>query len=411
MRLRTTTPASITFTAKSLLVVSVLTIAFAVPIQLSTTVFADKYDDQINALKQDVEKYQAETARLSGEARTLQSALATLAVGKAQIQAQLDMSQAKYDKLVSDIADTKLKIKNNQDALGETIAHLYVDDKISPLEMIASSKNVSEYLDKQEYRNSVRDELTSTIAEIKALKAELDVQKIEVERILADQKTQRDALVAKENEQQALLDKTKGEEAAYQNLTSQKNSEIQKIQAEQATYFLSIRPSSGNVSAGDPNKGGYPTYLAQSDYYNAVVDPWGMFSRQCVSYTAWKVQQAYGNMPYWGGIGNAWQWAFSGWQNSRGERVFYNSGNWHTANTVSRSVPAGSEPKVGSVAVLNATPGNPYGHVAWVEAVMGNEIRISQYNYYNAGGQGWGHYSEMTVNKSYFQQYIYFGER
>jgi len=47
---------------------------------------------------------------------------------------------------VIQIADTEKKIKDNQDALGETIANLYVDGKISPLEMIASSKNVSDYL-------------------------------------------------------------------------------------------------------------------------------------------------------------------------------------------------------------------------------------------------------------------------
>ena len=38
-------------------------------------------------------------------------------------------------------------------------------------------------------------------------------------------------------------------------------------------------------------------------------DPWGMCKRQCVSYTAFMVDKKYGNMPNWGGYGNANQWA------------------------------------------------------------------------------------------------------
>jgi surface antigen len=118
-------------------------------------------------------------------------------------------------------------------------------------------------------------------------------------------------------------------------------------------------------------------------------------------------------MPYWGGIGNAWQWAYSGYH-SGGNKVSYNSGNWHTANSQTYGVPSGSTPKKGSVAVRNANPsgGDPWGHTAWVEEVYGNgTIRISQYNWYNAGGSGWGHYSEMVVNSSFFGQYLYFGDK
>ena len=367
---------------------------------------ADQYDDRINAINQDISRYQAEAVRLNNEAKTLQSALAIILTEKAQIQAQLDISQAKYDQLIQQIADTKKKIIDNQDALGVTIANLFVDDQVTPIEMLFSSSNISDFLDKQEYRSSVRDELTATISSVKDLKESLETQKAEVERVLADQKTQRDLLVAKESAHQDLLNTTQGQEAAYQTLTAQKTSEVQKIKSEQVAYYelLASKGHVVDVSAGDPNKGGYPAYLANNSQ-DSLVDPWGMYNRECVSYTAWKVHQAYGNMPYWGGKGNAWQWAFSGW-NWAGVQTSYDTGIWHTANTETASIPSGSEPKAGSVAVANGA----YGHVAWVEAVLGDQIKISQYNWYVASLGGWGQYSEMIVDKSIFQRYIYFGE-
>ena len=193
--IRSRKAASISFLGKSLIVLAVITMAFIAPLQSVQKVFADQYDDKINALQQDINKYQAQAALLNSQAATLSSALAQLANEKATLQAQIDLNQTQYDQLVKQIAETEKTIKDNQDALGTTIANLYVDQKISPLEMLASSKNISDYLDKQEYRNSVRDELTSTIKDIKDLKSKLDKQKTDVEAVLNQQKNSRDALV------------------------------------------------------------------------------------------------------------------------------------------------------------------------------------------------------------------------
>ena len=109
-----------------------------------------------------------------------------------------------------------------------------------------------------------------------------------------------------------------------------------------------------------------------------MIDSWGMFNRECVSYTAWKVYQTYGSMPFWGGVGNANQWP---------------------RDAVNAGIPIGTAPKVHSVAISKA---GYYGHAMWVEQVSGNMIYVSQYNY-----DFQGHYSEMWVNSSYFT-YIYF---
>lgn len=133
----------------------------------------------------------------------------------------------------------------------------------------------------------------------------------------------------------------------------------------------------GAVVAGDAAHGGYPAKWSNAPQ-DSLVDTWGMYNRECVSYAAWKVYQAYGNMPYWGGIGNANQWV---------------------RNAKRTGIPTSTVPKVGSVAISMA---GYYGHAMWVEAVEANMIYISQYNY-DLNGR----YSEMWVDGRNFT-YIYF---
>lgn len=405
---------SIPFSTRIVLALLSVLIVISIPMQLSSRVSADQYDDQINALQQELDAAEARASELQAQADTYRTAIARLQSQIDIIQAQINVSQAEFDKLTAQIADTEKKITDNKDALGKTIADIYVDDDITPLEMLASSNSISDFIDKQEYRSSIQSELTATINEIKDLKTKLEKQKADVQVVMDKQKAEQDNLASTRQLQQNLLDRTNGEESLYQQLASQKRQSIEQVRAEQQLYFASLAAKSGggySLLDGDPNKGGYPSYLANS-YQDSIVDPWGMYNRECVSYTAWKVHQAYGNMPYWGGIGNAWEWAFSGWASTDywnyGSQVDvgYADKTWHTANAESYGIPYGSEPKAGSVAVSNGQ----YGHVAWVEAVMGDQIKISQYNWYVASLGGWGQYSEMIVNKSTFQRYIYFGE-
>jgi surface antigen len=389
MKLRTTTPVSLPFRTKLLILVSIFVLGLAIPLQVVSNVSADQFEERIRALEADISRYEGEAAELAEQADSLQRQVKRLATEKATIQAQIDISQAKFDQLTAQIVETEKQIKDNQDGLGSTIADLYVDGEVSPIEMLASSGNITDFLNKQEYRNSVRDQLSTTIQKVKELKAQLSQQKADVNKVLKDQKAQRKLLQEKEDERRNLLAQTQNSEANYRNLSTKAQAQKLQVQREQqAAIEAAIRAAGGGGSAvaGDPNKGGYPSNLARSDYYNPLVDPWGMYSRQCVSYTAWKVYQKNGYMPYWGGVGNANQWP----NNAR------NAG-----------IPVKTTPRAGSVGVIMA---GQYGHVVWVEGVNSNgTINVSQYNYFNAGGSGWGHYSEMyNVSPGAYDYYIYF---
>ena len=393
MKQRSTTPVSAPargLATKSALVAAAVLMAISAPISLSRPAFADSYDDRIAALQQQVDQYQAQAAQLSQQANTLQQKLAELAQQQAQIQTQIDLFKAQFDQLTQQIADTEKKIKINQDALGTIISSLYVNGATTPLEMMAGSKNISEYIDKQAYSNTVSTQLNTTIKKINTLKKELETKQADAKRNLADQENAKATLATKQQEQQTLLAQTQNDEANYQNLSASAQAQKQQVQKEQQAAIEAAMRRAGSSAAGavagDPSRGGYPSNLANSDYYNPVVDPWGMYSRQCVSYTAWKVYQKNGYMPYWGGRGNANQWP---------------------GNARAAGIGVGTTPRAGSVGVVMA---GQYGHVVWVERVNGNgTINISQYNYYNAGGSGWGNYSEMyNVSPHAYDYYIYF---
>lgn len=388
MKQRSTTPVSSkSLATKGILIASAILMATAAPVSMFVKpVTARDFAAEIQAVQNQINQYQAEAGRLASEAKTLENELARLSSEKATLQAQIDAKQIEYDKLVADIAENERKIAMLQDSLGDILAKLHVGEEISPLEMLAGSSNISEYLDQQAQREAVRDGLKETIDEINTIKKQLEQQKVDVQRVLEDQKAQREMLAAKEAEQQRLVTETRGQEAAYQQLSAKSEATKKALQQQQAAELAARARSVGGGYAslpGDGSRGGYPVKWANAPM-NSYVDNWGMYSRQCVSYAAFKVQQSYGNMPYWGGRGNANQW---------------------DNNAYAAGIPTGRTPKPGAVGVVNS---GQYGHVAWVESVNANgTINISHYNV------GWtGEYAEWyNLSPSYFDVYIYFGER
>lgn len=351
---------------------------------------------QIDALEGVISQYNAEASKLSEQAKTLQSALAVLANEKSIIQSQIDKSQLEYNQLVLQIEDTEKKIKESQDNLGKTIANMYVDDQITPLEMIASSDTISDFIDKQEYRNSVRNELVLSIGKIKELKDSLEVKRAEVEVVLGNQKSAKQALVEKEAEQQSILDYTKGQEAAYQRLSAENEAKKKELAEQQMDI---IRRASQGDLISDPSKGNYPwgancyvgyDLMSYGGFDGNGHDPLYYACRQCTSYAAWKILEHTGVRYYYWGHANMWPGS------ARRYGLTVNS-TW-SAN---------------SVGVMTA---GYYGHVVWVERedpLNTNNIIISQYNSYydNTGddsGPGWGNYSKKSVPKSSYDYYIHF---
>lgn len=386
MKRRSTTPVSIGIVTKSALVATAVLMVMAAPLATMQKVSADRYDDQINALRQQANQAQAQANQKQSEANTLAAKLQQLTDQKNAIQAQVNISQQQYDTLQQQIKDTQQKVADNKDALGTTMADLYVDGSISPLEMLASSKNIGDYVDKQTYQTSVRDTLSQTIKTIQDLQKKLEKSQQEVKTVLDKQTAQKNSLVAVEAQQQALLDQTKGEEAAYQQQVSSAQAQIAAVSAQQNSYYQSLIRRGGSVDSGVVGSfqytnwsgdmgcsGGY-SYCGAPD---STVDAWGLYNRECVSYVAWALANRFHKyVANFNGQGNAYQWPSSAPAYSGAYRV--------------------SDPQPGDAVILPADSGfAPIGHAMIVESVSGGWVHVSQFNMYGTHG-----YSTMDIKTS-----------
>lgn len=316
----------------------------------------------------------SETTTLAGQVAALQGEISAL-------EAQIAASQTKLAEVQAHIARAQAQLDQKRALLAANLHHMYTDDSISTLEMLASSKNFSDFVDQSQYHQSVESKVYGTVNEIKALQKRLDAEKQSVEQLLADQTAMQARLNTQRAEVARLLALKTAEQQVYTQNIAATNAEVARLRqqqaAENARGFIS-RPaaplaatpraaSRAAPSVGSVVKSGGGSYpWANVPFPNELPDPWGMYKRQCVSYAAWKVANSGRHMPYWGGRGNAKQWD----DNARGA-----------------GIPVDDRPRAGDVAISNA---GAYGHAMYVESVNGDgTITISQYN------AGWdGAYSE-----------------
>ena len=352
MKLRSTTPVSASLVSRASLVAMSALLAGSGIFGLASHVLARDYDAEIQAKQQEADNYNSEASRLGEMADSLQAELDKINGQISAIQAQISDSQKKINSLNDQIKKNEELIKHNRKAMGRILADLYVDDQISPLEMLASSKNISDYIDKQEQRNSLKTSLNDKIKEIKSLQKKLEENKKSVENTLRDQELQRNAMAAKQSEKAKLITDTKNDQNNYAALAQKRNSEVAKLREEQ----LKENKKRFTVGTGSVGTGGYPSAWANAPL-DAYVDPWGLYTRECVSYVAWKIASTGRYVPHFGGAGNANEWP---------------------STAARHGIPSGSTPKAGAAAVMNI---GYYGHVMYVESVNGDgTITISDYN-------------------------------
>lgn len=392
MKLRTTTPASTLSRVMRIgIIVTIAVTAITLPAQvlMNHPVSADAYDAKIQVLRQKIASYEDDASALRKKADTLQNAVNQLSNQKSKIQAEIDLRQVEYNKLVKEIKDTETRIKENRRTSGDLIVKSSLSEDIPLIVRLAASENLADYIDGEVSRISVRDTIVQKTEENEKLKIQLKEKQAAVKRVLDDQKAKRNELADKEAEQQKLLNDTKGNEAEYNKLIRGTNAEIRKVQAEQQAAYERARAAwastGGTYITRGGSGGGYRWANAYWNYnigYSTVVDDWGLYARQCVSYVAWKLDSKGYGVKHFGSRGNAGDWP--------------STTSGYTSQTT-------GVPHVGDAAIIPYSGNFPYGHVMYVESINGDgSINISEYNF-----AGPGIYSERNIPRSTYAGYIF----
>jgi len=326
---------------------------------LVPNVRADQYDEQIKQLQAQNSQTQGAVSQLQVQANSFQDAINKLQAQISQLQSQIDANEAKQASLQQQIDANQAELDRQRKVLGTDIKAMYVDGNITTIEMLATSKNLSDFVDKEEYRTAVQNKIQDTLKKISELQNQLKEQKTQVEQLLKDQQNQQAQLDSDKAQQDQMLAYNESQQNAYNQQIHQNQTQIASLRAQQAAENARLFSGAKVVLGGSCDSSHGDTYPSPwcGSGQDSMIDSWGMYNRECVSYTAWKVAESGRHMPYWGGVGNANQWD----DNARAE-----------------GIPVDGNPRTGDVAIKNS---QPYGHAMYVESVNGDgTINISQYN-------------------------------
>lgn len=344
-----------TLPAAAIKLTSLLAAGALIVVVLLTPIIAraDVFEEQIRQKQTEQQAAQGQADELGAQADGIEGEIDQLQSKIAAIQVKIDANTKRQEHLKQQITEAQAELDEQRDMLAANIRSMYIEGDISPLEMVASSRSLGEFIDKQEYRDRLKQNITDTMDTIEQLKKRLTQQRQEVERILESQTTLRSDLAAKNAEADQKLKQVNQTKAGFDASVRQKAAEIAELREQQR---LANARFIGAPGSGPACGGGYPGKWCNIPM-DTVVDDWGMLNRECVSYTAFRVAASGRHMPYWGGVGNANQW---------------------DDNARAAGIPVNSTPRAGAVAISNA---GFYGHAMYVESVNANgTINISQYN-------------------------------
>ncbi len=271
-------------------------------------------------------------------------------------EARIIANRAKAADLKAEIEFNTAKLDLQRTALAKMLADVHFEGETDAIMILASSSSLSDFAEKQSRVETAKTQISISVQTIKALKEDLEKQKKEIDRIIADEELQQKAIEETKRREEELVRQYKSNAKAYSSAAAA----ARKVKENEIAEEIRRLNSSGVVGDGSntyPKRNACPRDNLQYGFYGGYVC-------QCVSYTGWKVYERYGyRISAWGDAKN--------WPNSArrlGFRVDHN-------------------PEAGSVAI---STGGAYGHAMWVESINRNgTINVSEYNnaYSSASGK------------------------
>ncbi|TXG76172.1 CHAP domain-containing protein [Patescibacteria group bacterium] len=341
---------------KHLLGVSVLSVMLLGVLMMvgHRRVSADEYQPLIDALSKQIQDKQALVKQKQAEGDTLQNKLEAVRADLAAARANLEMTRLQVSQNKARQSEVQRQLKKQTDLLGENIAVVYRQGAVTPLELIAGSQNLSQYVDKQQYINSLREKINQTLDDIERTKKQLDSLEIDLRIKENAEKLQEKGIAEKESELAQLLEATRGEEQKYREMVKSDQAQLNTLRAQQAAAIAAQSAGRTYTSTTD-----YP-WASVEPFPSWGVDPWGFYYRQCTSFAAWRRANLGKPIPSWGFMGPADAKTWSNWGRQFNMRV-------------------DDQPEVGAIGVYG---GGEYGHVMIVESVLkdGQQVLVSEFN-------------------------------
>lgn len=149
----------------------------------------DKIDVRNDFLK-------SEILRLKGQEKTIQNDIDILSAQSEalrnqlySIDSQIFLTSQKIDETNAQILKSEQDLLAKKKMLEEYIKVMYMDGQTSQIELVLTSNNFSDFVDRSEYLNTMSQKIQDTMIQIQELKKKLesDKQTLEVEKVKAEQ--------------------------------------------------------------------------------------------------------------------------------------------------------------------------------------------------------------------------------
>jgi len=348
---------------------AVLAIASCVVLGAAPFVHADSIQQQINSLNAQNAQDNSALNSLELQASSYQDAINKLQAQIGAIQSAINANEAQQASLQQQIQSDQDQITQQKQLLSQDIEAMYVGGQMTTLEMLATSNNLSSFVNAEEYKGAVQNKLQGLLTQIVQLENQLETQKTQLQQTLTTQQAQQDQLSSDQSQQNQLLSMNQTQQASYNQQIQTNNAEINTLRAQQAAANASIAGKVNLAASGGTGgvcdigygNGGYPMSLCNATQ-DSINDPWGFPNRECTSYAYWYFVTQEGQSGF-RASGNAGWW----WETSNYPVTTWNSGVKVGA--------LGIEPSSSTPAPVPSLHGGYYGHVMVVKALPGQTFQ------------------------------------
>ena len=349
----------------------------------TSTAGATNYQSQINNLNALNAQNQAAVNGLQVQANSYQQAIAAYQSQINAIDSSIAANQARQAYDNQQIAQDEAKIAQNKIYLANDLKTMYVQGQMSTIEQLATSSNLSTFVNQQEDSIKVQDYLNGLLSSIKQLQAAAQNNRNQVTALLQTEQSQQAQVAADEAQQSNLLSMNQSQQSSYNQQIAADNSEIATLRAEQAAAMASIsrqvsilHPSNGSGGACDIGygNGGYPSTLCDAPQ-DAIVDAAGFPNRECTSFAYWYFTTQEGQSSFQVNGNAGWWWETSSYSVSTYPDVKPGAIGIEPSSALNAPVPSLHGGYYGHVMIILALPGTTYnGQFPYTNAVAGTVV-------------------------------------
>lgn len=347
----------------------------------------DYYAAQAEAARQQAAKKQQEAQAVQSQISSIDSEINQIQADIANTNQQISETTAKISELEANIQIKTEELIQEKEKMNKVVTSWYMEGKSGLFEAVMTSDSISEITTKQEYYDSIKQQISNQMERISKIQNDLklekdsqNIKKAELDNMKAQQVAYESSIQAKKSQKNQILSMTLAQKSRYLSDADKYEREVSRATEE----LRKLRAASARNNGETVVMSGSGGYSVNVNAYG--LDPWGFVAFQCTSYAAWYWNAKLGKE--WintrPGSGSAWNWP---------------------ALASDQGYSVSSTPRVGAIISwgrMNASP--TYGHVAIVESVHGDgRIDISEYNWSVSEGFD----KRFNVDPGYYGSYNY----